>query len=50
MRILVEPALRIGHADQFEGVERDLARFLRRLALVMDHRLGDLVADGKDRV
>ena len=50
VRILVEPALRIRHADEVEEVDTPLARRLAAHILVRPHRLGELVPDLQHRV
>ena len=50
VRIGIEPAARRGDAHALEHVECALARLRRAHAFVADHGLGDLLADGVDRI
>jgi len=47
---IVEAALRVGDAHDFEHLARPLARLLAADPRVDTQRLGDLVADGEDRI
>ena len=50
MRILLEPARRIGNADQAEQFDGARARLVRVHAEMDGERLGDLQSDGQDRI
>ena len=50
MRIVVDPALRIGNAHELQHLDGARPGGRARLALVDAHRLGDLLADGIDGV
>ncbi len=50
MRILADPARGFGDADQLQHLDRALERRPPGEALVQGQRLGDLAADGQDRV